>query len=230
MALSRLQARYPVPRFLRPALVAVALLVASIGQSGPASAQSATPCATPAAGASTPAASPAAAAALPTQAAAEAETNPPGDIPDDQAFVTYTSQADQYSMTAPEGWSRQEQGSSVVLSDKLHRFTVDIVCAATPPTEASVQQEANTVLARSLPAFELVNIETRNVPAGTAILVQYRVNSDVDPVTGVQHRLDVDRYEIPGAGKIAVVSLAGPAGSDNVDVSRQVSESFRWIG
>jgi hypothetical protein len=47
-------------------------------------------------------------------------------------------------------------------------------------------------------------------------------------VTGKQYRLDVDRYELFKNGKVAAISLAVPAGSDNVDVSNLVSRSFQW--
>ena len=40
-----------------------------------------------------------------------AEKNPPGDIPDDQVFVAYTSRAGGYSLKVPEGWARTEKGS-----------------------------------------------------------------------------------------------------------------------
>jgi hypothetical protein len=167
--------------------------------------------------------------ALPTEAAAAVEQNPPGDIPDNQAFVTYTNTQGGYAITMPEGWARQESGTSVVFTDKLHEFRVDLVCASQAPTVDSATQEATTTLAGAFPAFELVHVTEVTVPAGQAVLIQYRVNSPADPVTGKEHRLDVDRYEIYGNGTLAVVTLASPAGSDNVDVSRQVSESFQWM-
>lgn len=184
---------------------------------------------------STPVASPVAtasvaAAALPTQAPVEAEQNPPGDIPDNQAFVTFTSQEGGYSITMPEGWARHESGSDVTFSDKLHQFSVHLDCTASAPTIESARKEAHGTLASSVEALELVNITSVDLPAGPAVLIQYRENSRPDDVTGKQHRLDVDRYEIYRDGTVAIVSLASPAGSDNVDVSRQVSGSFRWNG
>jgi hypothetical protein len=165
---------------------------------------------------------------IPTQAAVQPEQNPPGDIPDNQAFVTYTSTAGGYSITMPEGWARTENGSNVQFRDKLHTFTVEIACAVTALTVDSVTQTEVPTLAQQIPAFELVDVKAVNLPAGPAVLVQYRTNSAPDDVTGKQYRLDVDRYEISGNGKVAIVSLAVPAGSDNVDVSNQVSQSFRW--
>src|SRR5262245_5381289 len=45
-------------------------------------------------------------AALPTQGAIATEDNPPGDIPDNQAFVPYTSANGGYAISMPEGWAR----------------------------------------------------------------------------------------------------------------------------
>lgn len=178
----------------------------------------------------TPDSTPAGNVAIPTEAAAQPEQNPAGDIPDTQAFVSYTSKAGGYSITMPEGWARQEAGTNVTFSDgKLHQFGVEIGCEKSAPTVDSAKSEATGNLNSTIPAFELVKITSIKLPAGPAILIQYRANSAPDAVTGKQHRIDVDRYEIFKDGKLAVISIASPAGSDNVDVSRQVSESFRWL-
>lgn len=172
--------------------------------------------------------SPADAAPLPTKPAARAEVNPPGDIPDTQAFVTYRSADGGYAIAMPEGWARTETGPNVVFADKLHRFTVEVACVDTAPTVESATRIDVAALARQVPAFELVSVEAVDVPAGPAILIRYRANSAPDEVTGKQIRLDVDRYELFKDGRLAAISLAAPAGSDNVDVSNRVSRSFRW--
>lgn len=178
---------------------------------------------------SPPAASPSRNAAIPTEAAIQPEQNPAGDIPDTQAFVTYTSATGGYSISIPEGWARMESGTSVTFSDKLHQFGVELGCAASPPTVDTANAEATSQLSKTIPAFALIEVKAVALPSGQAILVRYQANSAPDDVTGKQHRLDVDRYEIFKDGKRAILSIASPAGSDNVDVSRQVSESFRWL-
>jgi hypothetical protein len=52
--------------------------------------------------------------------------------------------------------------------------------------------------------------------------------SSPDAVTGKQVPLTVDRYYVPGAGGLAIVSLATPVGVDNVDAFRAMIASFRW--
>jgi hypothetical protein len=47
-------------------------------------------------------------------------------------------------------------------------------------------------------------------------------------VTGKSVASTVDRYYVPGAGSLAVVTLSTPTGVDNVDAFRQMIESFRW--
>ena len=168
------------------------------------------------------------AAPIPTEAVIAAEVNPPGDIPDNQAFVTYTAKDGGYSIAMPEGWARQESGPNVTFDDKLHQFSVEVRCAKTAPTVESAQTVEAADLAQQVPAFELVDVSAVDLPAGPGILVRYRTNSTPDEVTGKQIRLDVDRYELFQDGREAVISLAVPAGSDNVDVSNQVSRSFRW--
>ncbi len=211
------------------AIVICSTLAGSIAETS-AAAQTPSPCAaTVGSGSgSIPPATPGATVSIPTQTAIEPEQNPPGDIPDNQAFVAYTSPTGGYSITMPEGWARQENGANVSFSDKLHLFSVEIGCGTGPADEAAAQGEVDSTLAQTIPAFELVAITSVTLPAGPAVLIQYRTNSEPDPVTGRQYRLDVDRYELVRDGVRAIISLGGPAGSDNVDVSRQVSESFQW--
>lgn len=165
-----------------------------------------------------------------TEAPAQAEQNPAGDIPDSQAFVTYSSAAGGYAIDMPEGWARQEDGTNVTFSDKLHAFSVSIYCSDAAPTDATAQAEAQPggSLQAAMPGFELVAISDIQLPVGKAVRITYRADSAPDDVTGKQHRIDVDRYELFHNGTVAVISLVSPAGSDNMDVFRHVSESFTW--
>ena len=220
-----------IGRTVRSGIVAL-VIAGTVGGGVPGAmsvAAAAPPCANAAATAVAKPATPVAPAApIPTEAAMAPEVNSPGDIPDNQAFVTFTSQAGGYSVAMPEGWARQESAADVAFVDKLHRFTVEIACAAAAPTVESATSIDATRLAQEVAAFELVEVKTVDLPAGPAVLVRYRTNSAPDEVTGKQIRLDVDRYELFKDGRLAAISLAAPAGSDNVDVSNQVAGSFRW--
>lgn len=166
--------------------------------------------------------------AVPTQQAASAEVNPPGDIPDNQAFVTYHSTAGGYQIAMPEGWARAEAGPNVSFTDKLHQFGVTLSCVSGAPTVQRATSVDVPALKREAPAFELVKVAAVTLSAGSGVLIQYRMNSAPDPVTNKQIRLDADRYEVAKNGVEAAITLAVPAGSDNVDVSKKVAESFAW--
>jgi hypothetical protein len=60
------------------------------------------------------------------------------------------------------------------------------------------------------------------------VVITYDANSTPNSVTGRQYRLEELRFEFAKNGVEAVLTLAGPVGSDNVDPWRLVSESFRW--
>jgi hypothetical protein len=49
-------------------------------------------------------------------------------------------------------------------------------------------------------------------------------------VTGKTITEDVERYAFWKAGRLAIVTLAAPRGSDNVDAWRLITTSFRWAG
>jgi hypothetical protein len=140
------------------------------------------------------------------------ETNAPGDIPDNQAFVAYSPPSGLYTVKVPEGWARSETASAVMFSDKFNSITIDT--AAGPPTSA--------------PCFTLKETTTATRKAGTAVLVRYQADSPPDPVTGKVVRDDVERYEFSRNGTQVVLTLAGAAGSDNVDPWKTVTDSFAW--
>jgi hypothetical protein len=156
------------------------------------------------------------------------EDNPPGDIPDNQAFVSYHSSAGGYTLDTPEGWARTESGPGVTFADKLNSIGVEITPQDSAPSVASVTAGVLPVVATQVEAFEKVKVEAVDLPSGPAVLIRYRANSSEDAVTGKKVRLEIDRYEIFKDGFVAAVSLSAPAGSDNVDVWRQISRSFTW--
>src|SRR5262245_581575 len=67
------------------------------------------------------------------------ESNPPGDIPDNLAFVPYTNKPGGYTFTHPEGWARTERGSAVRFTDKLNGVMASSAAAAAVPTVATAR-------------------------------------------------------------------------------------------
>src|SRR3954453_3097418 len=70
-----------------------------------------------------------------------AETSPPGDIPDNQAFVAYSPPGAGYSVKVPEGWARTARGGAVTFTDKLNPVRMESSPATAAPTVASVKQD-----------------------------------------------------------------------------------------
>ncbi|KRE60144.1 hypothetical protein ASG78_15710 [Nostocoides sp. Soil756] len=155
------------------------------------------------------------------------ENNPPGDIPDNVAFVTYSNAAGGYSFTHPEGWLQQVKGSGVLFTDKLNGVQVVPGAATTPPTVASAKADSVPALARSQAAFELRDVSAASVPGGSGVVIVYRRNSAPDGVTGRQYRDEVQRYELVSHGHEVIVELFGPVGEDNVDAYKTMITSLK---
>ena len=168
-------------------------------------------------------------AAAPTseQAPVSAEKNPPGDIPDNLAFITYTNAAGRYRFTHPEGWAERTRASTVSFTDKLNGVQVMTGTATAAPTVATARQRDVPMLARTQAAFELRGVGAVSEPAGTGVRIVYRRNSAPDPVTGRQYRDEVERYELASGGREVVMELFGPVGADNVDAYRTMITSLR---
>lgn len=179
-----------------------------------------------------PGAGPAVAQA-PTPAAIATESAPPGDIPDNLAFVPFTPPGGRYRVSIPEGWSSTGTGtgtgaaSAVTFTDKLNVATVELRTAAAAPSVASVNSADVPVLARK-PGYQpgKTTAVSRNVGAG--VLTTYRALSAPDPVTAKSYLLDVQHYVFFRSGLEAAITLSGPQGADNVDAYRTITDSFRW--
>jgi hypothetical protein len=212
----------PAGRLL--ALVSAGLIAAGCSGSGGAPAaqptqQTSTPAPSGASGASAPGAAP---------AVAGTESPPPGDIPDSTAYVAYRAASGQYEVKVPEGWARTVTSGVASFTDKLNIITVQTVRAAAP-TLSSARAGDVSQIKRSVRNFALAGISTVRRPAGTAVLIRYSADSQPDPVTGKVYKNAVERYEFYQSGTEAVLTLAGPAGADNVDPWRTVTSSFRWL-
>jgi hypothetical protein len=168
-------------------------------------------------------------AATPTgeQAPVPAEKNPPGDIPDNLAFITYTNATGRYRFTHPEGWAERTRASTVTFTDKLNGVRVTTGTATAAPTVATAKERDVPLLARTQPAFELRSVGAVTEPAGTGVRIVYRRNSAPDVVTGRQYRDEVERYELVSGGREVIMELFGPVGADNVDAYRTMITSLR---
>jgi hypothetical protein len=137
------------------------------------------------------------------------EVSPPGDIPDNQAFVRYAVPSAGFTVKVPEGWSRTRKGAAITFTDKLNSVTLS---AQAPP---AVPGARTSTVSRS---------------AGRAKLELYEVSGKPDPVTGKKITDAVERYTFRHGGRLAVLTLSGPQGADNVDPWRIVTDSVRFTG
>jgi hypothetical protein len=152
------------------------------------------------------------------------EINPPGDIPDNQVFVPYTSSASGYSLKIPEGWARSEKGSDVAFIDKFDGIAVIVDASATAPTVKDVVAR----LGKSEKALKVNSEKEIRLPTGPVLLIKYECQSDANPVTNKRIRLENEAYVFYKSGKMAILILWAPIGADNADQWKLISESFRW--
>lgn len=168
---------------------------------------------------------------LPIPARAETpvkpEKNPPGDIPDTQVFITYASDAG-YALKVPEGWARSGTGTDVRFDDKLDAVSVMLSTAPAEPTVDWVKAQYVPELIAKGRAVEVTLIHAVTLPTGPAIEIAYSANSEPNPVTSKQVRLEANRYLFFRAGMLAVLDMSAPFGADNVDQWKLMSDSFRW--
>lgn len=159
--------------------------------------------------------------------AVPAEKNPPGDIPDNIAFVGYRNAAGRYTFAHPEGWSESTKTSTVTFTDKLNGVYALSGAATAAPTVDTANRQDVPALKSGQAAFELRGVTAVTVPGGKGVRIVYRRNSAPDPVTGRQYRDEVERYEIVAGSREVIVELFGPVGADNVDAYKTMIDSLR---
>jgi hypothetical protein len=156
------------------------------------------------------------------------ESSPPGDIPDNQAFVRFTPRAGGFTVKVPEGWAQRTTGAAIVFTDKLNAIRIESHGAARPLTSAAARGDELARLARSVKGFKPGKVSTVNRKAGTAVRFTYLASAPADPVTGKAITDAVERYVFIHKGRDVVLTLSGPKGADNVDPWRLVTDSVRW--
>jgi hypothetical protein len=157
--------------------------------------------------------------------AAEAST-PAGDVPDNAVFLTYRDAQAGFSIQYVEGWQVQPSSDGVTIHDKDSSETVAIL--PLPPDVGSWVRSTDLPALQGEAGFALIGRDTVAIGGASVIHLAYHQLSPPDPVTDKRVASTVDRYYVPGAGGLAVVTLSTPDGVDNVDAFRQMIDSFAW--
>src|SRR4051794_11040116 len=155
------------------------------------------------------------------------EVSPPGDIPDNQAFVRYSPPRARYSVKVPEGWARVSSAGAVTFTDKLNSVRMASRSVTVAPTTASVRRGL-PAFARSIHGFASGRVSTINRHAGTAVRLTYLADSGADPVTGKVHTDAVERYLFFHNGTEVGLAQSGRKGDDNVVPGGAGAEPLRW--
>jgi len=179
-------------------------------------------------GAATAAASPAEAAPAAAQAAAASQPNPAGDIPDSQTFVTYSSPDGRYAIQVPEGWARSGSGSDASWEQQYDGVSLRVLAASSMPKAAGITAAYLKSLDPKGGNVVIAQVSERRMGAQTVLVASYSSESAPDPVTNKALRLENDAYLFFGHGHLAALRLWAPAGADNVDQWKRISESFSW--
>jgi hypothetical protein len=161
-------------------------------------------------------------------AAGATESNPPGDIPDNQAYVTFARPGGGFAVKIPEGWASSTTGATTTFTDKLNQVQVTEAKVDLAPTAASVNATDVPALKAQVPQFALGTVSTVTRQAGPAVLVTYQGDSPPNQVTGKVVRDAFERYIFFHAGSRVDLTLSGPTNADNVDPWRIVTDSLRW--
>jgi hypothetical protein len=169
---------------------------------------------------------PGAAGAATTEQAVTPEISPPGDIPDNQVFITFKS-PEGFLLKVPEGWARTDGGKTTIFADKYDRIAVT-AGELTGPLDTNFAKQTLVPEIIKGRAVKIVKVSELKLKGGAALKIAYTENSEPNSVTNKQIRMESERYYFVHAGKLVALELSAPMGADNVDQWKLISSSFRW--
>src|SRR3954466_1866690 len=105
------------------------------------------------------------------------EKSPPGDIPDNQAYVPYAPPRAGYSVKVPEGWSRSTASGATTFTDKLNSITMQTRPATAPMTVQDARRREIPKLTQSARGFHAGRVTTVRRRAGSALRITYTAES-----------------------------------------------------
>ena len=168
-----------------------------------------------------------AASAAGSEAPVAPEVNPPGDIPDSQAFILFKS-PDGFSLKVPEGWARKTASNETIFSDKYNHISLTVSDAQAPISLADAKSKLVPELESSGRAVKVTRISEVKLKAGTVVKIAFDSNSQPSEVTNKQVREENERFYFVKNNKLVLLQLSAPKGADNVDQWKLISSSFRW--
>ena len=146
-----------------------------------------------------------------------AQTNPPGDIPDSQAFVRF-SLPGKYSVLYPEGWSQSGTSADTIFASS---YNGEQLLSQAPADPAFV-------IHRMFPGVRNIVVHRQTQPNGLVATATFTSKSLPDAITGRSAPLENAAFFFVKGHRETILNLWAPAGSDNVDQWKKISASFRW--
>src|SRR3989442_348390 len=102
------------------------------------------------------------------------ESNPAGDIPDNQAYVPFTPPTGLFQVSVPEGWARSTDGAATIFTDKLNTVRIETRPLATAPNTESVSVDELPAIASSTPGYRPGRVSAVQRNAGPVMLITYQ--------------------------------------------------------
>jgi hypothetical protein len=149
------------------------------------------------------------------------------DIPDDQAFITFTSPAG-FALKVPEGWALHDGGRETVFSDTYNRIALSAESASRPFDLAYATSTLAPEIEKMGRAVRITEIAEIKLKPGRTVKIAYDANSEPNEITNKHVRQENERFYFVRKRQLVMLNLTTPKGADNVDQWRLISSSFRW--
>ncbi len=158
-------------------------------------------------------------------------SNPSSDFAGDQGFVPYAATDGSFTVKIPSGWAQTTTGDDVVFSNGLTSVAIAQRRGFYHPTLEYASVVELPKIAATTKRFAASQVRMIDRPAGQVVLITFQADSAPNPAIGTSIRQAVERYEFTQSesGRQVVLTLATPAGSNDVAPARTITDSFTWL-
>lgn len=149
------------------------------------------------------------------------------DIPDDQAFVTFSSPAG-FAIKVPEGWARHNGGRETMFSNAYNRIALSVEQASRPFDFAYATSTLAPEIEKMGKAVHITEIAEITLKPGRTVKIAYDAISEPHEFANRRIRQENERFYFVRDDRLVTLNLTTPKGADNVDQWKRISSSFRW--
>ena len=146
----------------------------------------------------------------------------------DPGLVTYHSREGAYSVRIPADWQPEGHGTNVGFISQHRGVRLRVIAAISRPSARDLLAGPLVGLATSGRSVAIQSVRDTLVSDGPLVRIQYEAGSEPNVSTKKVVRLAKEAYVFYRGGRLTILTVWAPVGTDDTSLWKQIVESFVW--